>query len=189
MKIQTLVSVILIHTLSVGCSSNTENVNFLETTRSVEQSITETDTQVAPDVSTGIRAEERVGNDLFNAILDTITIDELSIPILTESNWTYKPFPNCISTLTFAIDETGIEYNCEIGEEYSLHYSVNQDTLYVTEYHVPHVDNPEGETRRLRDDKYVLNNNSLTLVGSTMYNNAQRSYVPQIAVVIQYDRD
>jgi hypothetical protein len=90
--------------------------------------------------------------------------------------------------LTFNNDGTGIEYNCEIEEDYSFTYSVTEDTLFMTEYHIPHVDNPEGKTLKLRDDKYVLNNNSLTLVGSTMYNNAGIPFEPKIEVIIQFEQ-
>jgi len=170
MKIQTtLFSAILIHALIIGCSSNTETI--------IE----------SKEVSIG--SDKKVGRDLFAALLDTIQADELSIPKLTQSNWTYKPFPNCISTLTFHKDGVGIEYNCEIEEGYTFNYLVKQDTLHVTEFHVPHVDNPEGKSLRLRNDMYVLNNNSLTLVGSKMYNNAQIPYDPHIEVVIQYSRN
>ncbi len=64
MKIQTtLFSVILIHALSIGCSSNTETI--LE----------------SKEVNIG--SDKKVGRDLFAALLDTIQTDELSIPKLT----------------------------------------------------------------------------------------------------------
>lgn len=188
MKINKLIiSFFLIQAFSFGCSNKSENSKNEESTPVVEQ----TDTLPEVPISTnedGLRTYGLIGNELFSAILDTIQAEGLSETILTQSNWTFVPFTDCISSLNFNDDGTGIEYNCEIEEDYFFTYLVKTDTLLMTEYHIPHVDNPEGETLKLRDDKYVLNNNSLTLVGSTMYNNAGIPFEPKIEVIIQYEQ-
>ena len=180
MKINELIiSIFLIQVFAFGCSNKSEKSKTEESTPVVEQTSTQPETPITTNED-GLRTYGIIGNELFSAILDTIQLEDLSETILTQSNWTFVPFTDCISSLTFNIDGTGIEYNCEIEEEYSFSYAVKQDTLFMTEYHVPHVDNPEGKTLKLRDDKYVLNNNSLTLIGSTMYNNAGISFEPKI---------
>lgn len=188
MKINELiVSIIFFQAFVFACSSKPEQSNTEESAPVVEEPKAQPEATITTNED-GLRTYGLIGNELFSAILDTIQIQNLSQTTLTQSKWTFVPFTDCISSLTFNDDGTGTEYNCEIEEDYSFTYSVNLDTLYMTEYHIPHVDNPERETLKLRDDKYVLNNNSLTLVGSTMYNNAGIPFEPKIEVIIQYEQ-
>lgn len=188
MKINNLIiSIIFLQAFIFGCSNKTEQSNKEQSTSVVDNAKAQPETIVTTNED-GLRTYGLIGDALFSAILDTIQVQELSESVLIQSKWDFVPFPDCISSLTFNKGGTGAEYNCEIEEEYSFTYTLSKDTLNVTEYHVPHVDNPEGKTLKSRDDKYVLNNNSLTLIGSTMYNNAGIPFEPKIEVIIQYEQ-
>ena len=179
--IQLLIFSLVISTLLIKCSSKKDEPIL-------ESKIENNSIDSIKFYEDGLRTYKEVGNELFNSILDTIKISRLNKDMLTQSSWHFIPFPECRSTLTFNSDKTGNHYECEIEENNSFQYELKDDTLKITEFHIPHVDNPEGNILKLRDDNYLLNNNSLILVGSTMYNNAGIPYEPKIEVIIEYVR-
>lgn len=134
------------------------------------------------------KTELKVGQELFKAILDTITTEKISVDFLVNNQWIYRPFDNCESYLKFQVNGKGISYNCEMEEDYEMTYKIEGNKLFIAEYDIPHVDNEERKKIKYRDDTYVYNGHSLIMVDSKMYNIGGREWIPKIEVVINYDR-
>jgi hypothetical protein len=132
--------------------------------------------------------EKKVGQELFKAILDTITIETISADLLINNQWIYRPFGNCESYLKFQANGKGISYNCEIEEDYEMTYKIEGNKISIAEYEIPHVDNEDRKKIKYRDDTYIYNGHSLIMVDSRMYNIGEREWTPKIEVVINYDR-
>ena len=142
--------------------------------------------KVKPETS---KKKNAVGQEFFNLILDTISIKPISEDILLDFDWIYKPFDNCVSTMTFNPSGKGDSYNCEMEESYDITYKLNSDTVLVQEFDIPHVDNPEQKRIKTRDDKYVFNGNCLYMIGSTMHNVDGKSWTPKIHNIIEYKKE
>lgn len=127
-----------------------------------------------------------VGIHFFKIILDTITVSELTPQLLIKTKWYSVPFENCISIYSFNEDGKGENYNCELEDMSEIFYKIQNDTLLIEEYNIPHVDNPEQRRIMTRLDKYVYNGIALTMIGSTMYNLIGKQWTPSIKTVIEY---
>jgi hypothetical protein len=129
-----------------------------------------------------------VGQELFKAILDTITIETISADLLINNQWIYRPFDNCESYLKFQANGKGISYNCEIEEDYEMTYKIEGNKVFIAEYDIPHVDNEKRKKIKYRDDTYIYNGHSLIMIDSKMYNMGGLEWTPKIEVVINYDK-
>lgn len=158
----------------------TEPVEIVEQPKKSTSELTEPEDPTTFDVK---------GYELFKAIRDTISYERLSVNILTNSNWRWTALPNCYNYYKFLSDSTGTSISaCEIDEENDLTYSIVSDTLLITEFHIPHTDNPEGETLKRREDKYLYTGNSIVMVNSALFNNAGIPREPKIEVIIEYNQ-
>jgi hypothetical protein len=128
------------------------------------------------------------GEDLFEKIKDTLRIKSLDYETLINSKWEFHIADNCINEFHFNQKNIGKITDCEIEETFEIKYKIIDDTLFVEEYSIPHVDNPEGKMIKSRDDIYVYNGHSLIMVGSTMYNIGGKSWTPKIKAIIEYRR-
>lgn len=133
--------------------------------------------------------QKKVGQDLFASILDTVKIEPLSIGLLIKNDWVFTPIENCKSYLKFQENGKGISYNCELEEDFEIMYIIDDNRLKVSEYGIPHVDNPDYQKIKIRDDMYVYNGFSLIMVNSKMYNITGKERTPQIEVVIGFNRN
>jgi hypothetical protein len=128
------------------------------------------------------------GKELFETIKDTLHKKSIDYKTLLNSKWEFLIANNCINTIQFFENNTGKNIDCEIEELYEIKYKIIDDTLYIEEYTIPHVDNPEGKKLKSRDDIYVYNGHSLIMIGSTMHNIGGKSWTPKIRTVIEYKR-
>lgn len=135
-----------------------------------------------------IRVVKNTGEKLFTKILDTVTSKPVTIQLLRENQWAYKPFDNCLSYLKFEQNGKGISFNCEMEEEYEMTYQIDGLKIYVSEFDIPHTDNAEQRRIKSRTDTYIYNGESLIMVDSKMYNIPGMSWTPEIEVVINYKR-
>ena len=133
-----------------------------------------------------IKKTELTGQELFNSILDTISLKHLDAEILTKSRWKFNPFENCISYYSFKENGIGELYSCEREWKYEIKYQILNDTLLIEEFDNPTEDNPENKIVKVRDDKFIYNGKSLILIGSTLYNMGGISWTPDIELVIEY---
>ena len=143
---------------------------------------------IQSDTNVGQNIEKKVGEELFNSILDTINIEMITNDFLTKNNWIFRPFEDCESYLQFKENGKGISYSCEMDLDYEMLYRIEGNKVLVSEYDIPHVDNEEGKIIKYRDDIYVYNGHSLILVGSSMYNIGGLEWTPDIERVIKYER-
>lgn len=178
----TILTIIALTFLS-SCGQQTRQ-NEQQTTNS-EKNQTEL---VLTKKNTEQKAENKVGQELFKSILDTISVKTISTDFLINNRWIYRPFDNCASYLKFQVNGKGISYNCEMEEDYEITYKVEENKVFIAEYDIPHVDNEERKKIKFRDDTYVYNGHSLILVDSKMYNIGGLEWTPKIEVVINYDR-
>ncbi|MDF9801422.1 hypothetical protein OKW21_006731 [Catalinimonas alkaloidigena] len=132
--------------------------------------------------------EKKFGEELFKSILDTVTINGVSVDFLINNQWVYRPFDNCESFLKFQENGKGVSYNCEIEEDYEMTYQIEGNKVFISEYDIPHVDNEENKKIKYRDDTYVYNGQSLIMVDSRMYNINGLDWTPKIKVVIAFER-
>ena len=135
------------------------------------------------------QSKKKVGEVLFNSILDTIKVKPLSTELLKTHNWFFRPFEMCSSSLTFLEGDKGTSYNCEMNEEYEMNYQIKENRLHISEFEIPLTDNPEKKKIKFRDDTYIYNGNALVLVGSKMYNIVGQEWTPKIEVVINYNKE
>jgi hypothetical protein len=140
------------------------------------------------EYSDNITESEYVGDELFQSILDTVTIKQLTSDLLINSNWTFTPFEDCKSTYKFKLDGNGESYNCEMDETTEIKYKIENDYLLIEEFDIPHVDNEDKRKIKTRDDKYIFNGQSLIMVGSIMHTGG-KSKTPEIEIVIRYDKN
>lgn len=140
-------------------------------------------------VKSNVIESELKGEELFKSILDTITIKELTIDLLTSSKWIYVPFDNCLSTYTFLTDGKGVSYNCEQELDFEIKFNIKNNFVLIEEFDIPHVDNQENKKIKVRDDKFIFDGKSLVLVGSTIYNIGGKSWTPEIDIVVKYDKN
>lgn len=140
-------------------------------------------------VKSNVIESELKGEELFKSILDTITIKELTIDLLTNSKWIYVPFDNCLSTYTFLTDGKGVSYNCEQELDFEIKFNIKNNFLMIEEFDIPHVDNPDNRKIKVKDDKFIFDGKSLVLVGSTIYNIGGKSWTPEISIVVKYDKN
>jgi hypothetical protein len=175
---KTLIQIILVLIIFCSCGQKTgqnkSNLNSIEIIKSDNREVK--------------KIEKKIGLQLFQSILDTIKIKEITKDFLIKNKWTYRPFSNCESYLKFKNNLEGIEYSCEMEAGYEVIYRVEKNRVYITEYDVPQVNNEERKKIKIRDDIYVYNGHSLIMVNSKMYNIGGFEWVPEIEVVINYDR-
>lgn len=137
-----------------------------------------------------IKKVDNISNDvkselsLLEKITDTIKKKPLTIHLLRNNNWQYKPFENCISKFDFNLLKY---YDCEQNEENLIEYFIKKDTLFLTEYYEPTVDNPKRKTIKKRSDKYLFNGFSLIMVDSEIYSIGSDTITPKIEFIISYE--
>jgi len=176
-KLKIFILLIVIIFVSCGNSAKTNENNDLAK-----------DTIVEKEIDFVSQSDKKVGKELFDAILDTINIQSISVYFLITNEWFFEPFDSCKSYLKFFNNGKGIDYNCEMEEEYEITYRIEENRIYISEFDTPHVDNPEGKKIKSRDDIYVYNGHSLIMINSKMYSVSGVEWIPKVEVVINYDR-
>lgn len=89
---------------------------------------------------------------------------------LIGTKWEWELSPQCINYFHFVKDNVYKEYNCELGEEWSGTYEIENDTVILREV-IYTSDIPEKGTYETNEYRLIFSSNSLKLIYSKTFQN------------------